>query len=108
MGRARLFLLFLVLLFVIPPAVGLLTTNGGDSLPVILVTVLALLLVIAIVIKSARTERSDDNDAGSWSIIPDWQYEGRFAEAGGLTRSEQSESLKEIQTDAEETKRSQK
>ncbi|MDS0258196.1 hypothetical protein NDI56_02095 [Haloarcula sp. S1CR25-12] len=36
-----------------------------------------------------------DDDA-TWAAIPSWQYDGRFAEAGGLTRSEQEEALDEL------------
>jgi len=37
-----------------------------------------------------------EDDDSTWAAIPDWQYEGRFAEAGGLTRSEQEQALDEL------------
>jgi len=36
-----------------------------------------------------------DDDA-TWAAIPSWQYDGRFAEAGGLTRSEQEAALDDL------------
>ena len=38
-----------------------------------------------------------DDDGDTWAAIPDWQYDGRFAEAGGLTRSEQEEAIEDLQ-----------
>ena len=37
-----------------------------------------------------------EDDDSTWAAIPSWQYEGRFAEAGGLTRSEQEQALDEL------------
>ena len=37
-----------------------------------------------------------DGDGGAWDAIPEWQYDGRFAEAGGLTRSEQEAAIEEL------------
>jgi len=46
-----------------------------------------------------------DGDAGEgdgWALVPEWQYEGRFAEAGGISRGEQERALREIDERAEE------
>ena len=32
-------------------------------------------------------------DGGTWDAIPNWQYNGRFAGAGGLAREEQEDAL---------------
>jgi len=41
-------------------------------------------------------ERDSRDDAGTWDAVPRWQYEGRFAEVGGLTRSEQEDALEAL------------
>jgi len=41
-----------------------------------------------------RMGGTDDSDA--WGGIPQWQYGGRFAEAGGLTKQEQEEALERL------------
>jgi hypothetical protein len=47
--------------------------------------------------------RSDDGESGSvWNAIPDWQYDGRHAESGGLARGEQEQALQEIHDEAEQ------
>ncbi|WP_435066053.1 hypothetical protein [Halobaculum sp. EA56] len=43
-----------------------------------------------------------DEEGDGWSIVPEWQYEGRFAEAGGIARSEQERALREVEERAEE------
>ncbi|WP_207591265.1 hypothetical protein [Halomontanus rarus] len=40
-----------------------------------------------------------------WNAIPPWQYGGRHAESGGLTRDEQEQALAEIRTQAAELER---
>lgn len=42
-----------------------------------------------------------DTDDPVWDAIPERQYEGRHAESGGITRSEQEQALDELQ-DADE------
>jgi hypothetical protein len=108
MRRTQVALVLFVFLLVIPQVSELLTGIGWDSIFIILGIVLIGVLVASIAIKHHRTEKSDNKDDGTWNIIPDWQYEGRFAEAGGLTRSEQSEAIEEIQTDAGELERNRK
>jgi hypothetical protein len=40
------------------------------------------------------------SEGDGWSLVPDRQYEGRFAEAGGIARSEQEASLREVDEQA--------
>ncbi|UIO99047.1 hypothetical protein Hbl1158_10940 [Halobaculum sp. CBA1158] len=47
------------------------------------------------------SESGEGDEGDGWSLVPDWQYEGRFAEAGGITRSEQEQALREIDERAE-------
>jgi hypothetical protein len=42
----------------------------------------------------------DDSEGTVWDAIPSWQYEGRFAEAGGITRGEQERALADVQSRA--------
>lgn len=46
---------------------------------------------------------SDDfgDDGGSvWDLTPDWQYDGRFVDAGGLTQSEKEEAIADVEEQA--------
>jgi hypothetical protein len=45
-------------------------------------------------------EDVDDSEGTVWDAIPSWQYEGRFAEAGGITRGEQERALADVQSRA--------
>ena len=48
------------------------------------------------------SDRGDSTDSESvWNAIPNWQYDGRHAESGGLTRGEQEQALQEIHDDAQ-------
>lgn len=49
-------------------------------------------------------DRGDGDGAESnvWNAIPPWQYNGRHAESGGLTRGEQEQALRDIQRQADE------
>ena len=102
MRRTQVALVLFVFLLLLPSISALLSAAGWDSVFGVLGLVLIGVLVASIVIKHHRTERDDDTNEGFWDGIPDWQYEGRFAEAGGLTRSEQSEAVEQIQTNANE------
>lgn len=44
-------------------------------------------------LRGATSGRGDGNadEGDGWSIVSGWQYEGRFAEAGGVIRSEQDQ-----------------
>lgn len=105
MRRTQVALVLFVFLLVSPIVSGLLTAVGWNPVFVVVGVVLSGILVVSTAIKHYHTEQSDDGDEGFWGSIPDWQYEGRFAEAGGLTRSEQSEAIENIQSDAEEVER---
>lgn len=107
MRRTRVALV-LLLLVASPVVGGLLAAAGRDPILVVSGLVLIGASVAAIAIRRYRTERPDDGDGGSWGIVPDWQYDGRFAEAGGLTVGEQAEEIEQIRTDAEEIERDRK
>ena len=53
---------------------------------------------------NAGDDRGEGDGAESnvWNTIPPWQYDGRHAESGGLTRGEQERALREIQQRADE------
>lgn len=47
-------------------------------------------------------DADDEEPAGTvWDAIPDWQYEGRFAEAGGIARGEQERAVSDLQERAD-------
>lgn len=52
-------------------------------------------------------ERVPDREPGhsGWDYVPAWQYDGRFAEAGGLTRDEQETAIRDVQEQAAESER---
>jgi hypothetical protein len=105
MRRARIALVLVGLLFVLPVVTPLIPAIGRSRILVVSGVVLSGVLVASIARKRHRTERRDDGGEGFWGAIPDWQYDGRFAEAGGLTRSEQSEAVEKVRTEAEEIDR---
>lgn len=65
--------------------------------------VIILLLVIGIGSRLAGGDGADGTESESsvWSAIPSWQYSGRHAESGGITRSEQEKALQDIKQQAE-------
>lgn len=100
----------LLVFLVVSPTIGGLLIAGRGSILVVSGAVLIGVLVVGVGIAAGRSRagRGDDGDGGAWSLVPDWQYGGRFAEAGGLTVGEQSEAIKEVRTDAEEIERNRK
>ncbi|QZP38171.1 hypothetical protein [Halobaculum magnesiiphilum] len=76
---------------------------AGATLALVVLVLLGRLRAVV----SGRTDadRGGSGDDGEgegdgWSLVPDWQYEGRFAEAGGITRSEQEQAIREIDEQA--------
>ena len=64
---------------------------------------LAVLAVTVLVfVRLGGDENTGGETESSWNAIPDWQYDGRHAESGGLTRGEQEQALQEIHDDATE------
>ena len=65
----------------------------------------ATLVVVALLalgrLRSAVSGRADEGEGDGWALVPEWQYEGRFAEAGGITRSEQEQAIRDIDQLAE-------
>lgn len=51
------------------------------------------------------TSSQSPGDASVWDAIPDWQYDGRHVESGGLTRDEQERALQDIERRAEQIER---
>ena len=109
MRRNQIALVLLLVLVVSPAIGGVLRVLGGslttaeESSTFIVSGLILIGASIAILVMiHYHTEQGNDKDEGTWGIIPDWQYEGRFAEAGGLTRSEQSKEIEKIQTEAKE------
>ena len=79
---------------------GVLTSFGAPvgsvlmmvGLPTSFVVVLTALTIVTLTVVWVR--RAGEYDDGSvWNAIPQSQYAGRFAEAGGLTRGEQEDAL---------------
>ena len=105
MRRARIALVLVGLLFVLPVVTPLIPAIERSWILVVSAVVLVGVLVASVARKRHRTERRDDGDGGFWGSIPNWQYDGRFAEAGGLTRSEQSEAVETVRTEAEKIER---
>lgn len=61
----------------------------------VIVAVIAVLVAVAVV---ARHREAGEDDGGTvWDAIPDWQYDGRHVESGGLARDEQERALRDVQ-----------
>lgn len=63
----------------------------------VVVALLALLVAAAVVVRN----RDPDGGDSVWDVIPDWQYDGRHVESGGLSRDEQEQALSDLQERAE-------
>lgn len=50
---------------------------------------------------STAPEGAEEDEGTVWDAIPSWQYEGRLAEAGGISRSEQDRASSELRERAE-------
>lgn len=44
----------------------------------------------------------EDSGDSVWDPVPSWQYLGRVVEAGGITRLEQEEAVREVEQQARE------
>jgi|GEM_PF-1628194 len=95
--------IFLILFFVFSIAIlAPLSLIGWLSNPIVFWLLLVGIVIVSIVVAHHRTEQRTGEGEGVWNHIPDWQYEGRFAEAGGLTRSEQSDAIENVSDRAKE------
>jgi len=59
-------------------------------------------LTVSVVVFARLSGDGGGGTESSWNAIPDWQYDGRHVESGGLTRGEQEQALEEINEDAAE------
>jgi len=86
------------------PIVAAVLWNVDERLGIALAgaTIVLIGLLLLGRLRGATSGRGDGNDdeGDGWSLVPEWQYEGRFAEAGGITRSEQEQALREIDEQA--------
>lgn len=130
MRRTQVALTLFIFLLIVPLATGGFTAIGWDTVFGTVGILLSALIVASMVLrrqyrmqsneenrnrhcrdnkKPQGTEHSDDGEGeGFWSSIPNRQYNGRFAEAGGLTRNEQSDAIKKVQANAEEIEKDQR
>lgn len=60
-----------------------------------------IVVVVAAVLSKLRSSRGSDGTGSVWNAIPSWQYSGRHAESGGLTRDEQERALRDVQREAD-------
>ncbi|MFB9824323.1 hypothetical protein [Halobaculum roseum] len=94
----------------IGPIVASVLWNLDERLGIAIAAATLALVVLVLLgrlraVASGRTDADrggsgDDGEGDGWSLVPDWQYEGRFAEAGGITRSEQEQAIREIDEQA--------
>jgi hypothetical protein len=77
--------------------------------PVVVLALPGRLVVVALVGLTAlaagvlyRRRSADDTGGSVWEHVPDWQYDGRHVESGGLTRDEQEQALRDIDEQAKE------
>jgi hypothetical protein len=94
-GRTRQFLVAaVVLVFFVGPVVAAILSVLG--LPVLQAFGVTIVGGLAVALVWVRWLGGDGDDGSAWAAIPEWQYNGRFAEAGGLTRSEQEQAIEEL------------
>ena len=102
MRRTQIALALFVFLLVMPSVTGLAMAVGWNLVLAALGVLLVGVLVASAVAKHYYPTQGNGRDEGFWGFVPSWQYEGRFAEAGGLTQSEQSEAIGKVQKSAKE------
>ncbi len=94
-GRTRQVLVgVLVVVFFLGPTVATLLAVAG--LTVLQSFATAIVGGLALTLVWVWRRGGDDGGGSAWDGIPEWQYNGRFAEAGGLTRSEQERAIEEL------------
>ena len=93
-GRTRQVLVgvLVVVFFVGPVVIALLSLLGLTVVQSFAATIVG---GLALTLVWVWRRGGDDGDGSAWDGIPEWQYNGRFAEAGGLTRSEQEAAIEE-------------
>jgi hypothetical protein len=92
-----------VAVLLLPPVVGVsnLTPLPLWATPVV-VAVVGLLVAVAVLVRHRDADTDEGRGGDSvWDIIPDWQYDGRHVESGGLSRGEQEKALHDLQERAE-------
>jgi hypothetical protein len=97
METRRVYAVVLAVLFLLAPVYTLAPDAGEAAL---LTGGAIIFLLIGVYIARGNDDEKEDTD--SWKPIPSWQYGGRFAELGGLTRDEQEKAVQEVQRKAEE------
>jgi membrane protein implicated in regulation of membrane protease activity len=83
---------------------------GSVAVGLTVVAFLSILLVFGDALGRRRAtgtdrDRSSEETGSIWAMIPDWQYNGLYAESGASTRGEQERALRETQEQAAETER---
>jgi hypothetical protein len=73
---------------------------GGAAYLLGVVIVGAILLVLAVG-RRRSAGPAEGRGSGVWSAIPPWQYAGRHAESGGLSRQDQERALAEVREQAD-------
>ena len=94
-GRARQFLVgAVVVVFFVGPVVA----AGLNALGLTVLQSFAAAIVggLALTLVWVRRLGGTGDGESAWDAIPEWQYDGRFAEAGGLTRSEQESAIEDL------------
>ena len=99
MGLSRTFVALVVALAVLGgPLLVLLSSSPGTTL---IWTAFAVLAALAASLVVERRSGSGESGTGSvWEFVPSEQYDGRFAEAGGITRGEQEAEIERIREEA--------
>ena len=68
----------------------------------LLFALVVLAVTVLVFVRLDGDEHTGGETESSWNAIPNWQYNGRHAESGGLTRGDQEQALEEIHEDATE------
>lgn len=91
-------MVLLVLFLLVGGSLAWITTLSYGNILFVLVGI----LVSGLIIYKLHSTDGDDEPDSVWNAIPDWQYDGRHAESGGLARGEQEQALQEIHDEAEQ------
>ncbi|SEQ72459.1 hypothetical protein [Natrinema salaciae] len=103
--RRRIAVSFVLLTLCAPLLAGVAFLAG----PAVAGAAVGLVVLVGLLIalsrrRTAATDPGRETDGRStvWNAIPPWQYDGRHAETGGLTRGEQERAIRDVRERADD------
>lgn len=99
MPRTRTVVALLATILLIAPMLAAVLPTGAPALLAVTI-VLVGFVAMALLLARRGARDADEGEGRAWEFVPRWQYDGRFAEAGGLTREEQERAIERVHEEA--------